>query len=332
MSSKPAQIHSLERVATRRNVVRGAAWTTAAVTVVVATPNIAAASGGATGTAGATSAIRKGNTLEFTAGLTAGPAALSNVVATVTLTFAVSGPTVNSASIASKSGWSATGTSAVTATFSLASLAANTPIASENRAMRNNGHALPPVQPSNGLLRVDGSNCKHGIPTHARQGVPANSNSRSVRAGCIAPKWRRQCLMSCRSRSGAARKTLPTTRCVSYGSIRRRCCQSNDAWHGPAVSVVRSKMDWKRLLEYSLARLSAFLQLCLHRSCQGLPQLRRLGGEGIDSQRRAERCEEEYREIQKAFNLRIMPYVDPDLLVGVRFKSALKWAPNTQND
>ena len=33
------------RVASRRNVVRGAAWTGAAVTIVVATPNIAAASG-----------------------------------------------------------------------------------------------------------------------------------------------------------------------------------------------------------------------------------------------------------------------------------------------
>ena len=53
---------------------------------------------------------------------------------------------------------------------------------------------------------------------------------------------------------------------------------------------------------------------------------------GLIPERRAERCEEEYREIQKAFNLRIMPYVDPDLLVGVRFKSSLKWAPNTQND
>ena len=44
VSFKPAQITSLERVASRRNVMRGAAWTTAAVTVVVATPNIAAAS------------------------------------------------------------------------------------------------------------------------------------------------------------------------------------------------------------------------------------------------------------------------------------------------
>ncbi len=44
MSSKPALTRPLERVASRRNVIRSAAWTTAAVTVVVATPNIAAAS------------------------------------------------------------------------------------------------------------------------------------------------------------------------------------------------------------------------------------------------------------------------------------------------
>jgi putative metallopeptidase DUF4344 len=53
---------------------------------------------------------------------------------------------------------------------------------------------------------------------------------------------------------------------------------------------------------------------------------------GLIPERRAERCEDEYREIQKAFNLRIMPYVDPDLLVSMRFKSSLKWAPNTKND
>ena len=33
---------------------------------------------------------------------------------------------------------------------------------------------------------------------------------------------------------------------------------------------------------------------------------------------RAERCDGEYQQIKKAFNLRIMPYVDPDLLVKAR--------------
>jgi hypothetical protein len=38
---------------------------------------------------------------------------------------------------------------------------------------------------------------------------------------------------------------------------------------------------------------------------------------------RAEQCRDEYTQIRSAFNLRIMPYVDPDLLVKVR---ATKWA------
>jgi Putative metallopeptidase len=37
---------------------------------------------------------------------------------------------------------------------------------------------------------------------------------------------------------------------------------------------------------------------------------------------RAVRCEREYEQIRKAFNLRIMPYVDPDLLVRVR---SMQW-------
>jgi Putative metallopeptidase len=38
---------------------------------------------------------------------------------------------------------------------------------------------------------------------------------------------------------------------------------------------------------------------------------------------RADQCRDEYTQIRSAFNLRIMPYVDPDLLVKVR---ATKWA------
>jgi hypothetical protein len=37
---------------------------------------------------------------------------------------------------------------------------------------------------------------------------------------------------------------------------------------------------------------------------------------------RAEGCKDEYTQVRSAFNLRIMPYVDPDLLVKVR---ATKW-------
>jgi len=38
---------------------------------------------------------------------------------------------------------------------------------------------------------------------------------------------------------------------------------------------------------------------------------------------RADRCDGEYQQIKKAFNLRIMPYVDPDLLVKAR---ARRWS------
>jgi hypothetical protein len=38
--------------------------------------------------------------------------------------------------------------------------------------------------------------------------------------------------------------------------------------------------------------------------------------------RRAERCQNEFEQVRMAFNLRIMPYVDPDILVKVR---AIQW-------
>lgn len=40
--------------------------------------------------------------------------------------------------------------------------------------------------------------------------------------------------------------------------------------------------------------------------------------------RRAERCQGEYEQVRMAFNLRIMPFVDPDILVRVR---AIQWLP-----
>jgi hypothetical protein len=46
------------------------------------------------------------------------------------------------------------------------------------------------------------------------------------------------------------------------------------------------------------------------------------GAEPILPRDRAVRCAREYAQIRKAFNLRIMPYVDPDLLVKVR---AMGW-------
>lgn len=40
--------------------------------------------------------------------------------------------------------------------------------------------------------------------------------------------------------------------------------------------------------------------------------------------RRAERCQGEFEQVRMAFNLRIMPFVDPDMLVRVR---AIQWLP-----
>ena len=119
-----SQSRSNESGITRRTALRGAAWSASAVTVVVATPNIAAASGGATGTGGTTTIKRQGNGLDVTSSLTAGPAALTNVRATVTVTFTPSGPSLESATV--NSPWSTAGSvSASTATFMLGSLAAN---------------------------------------------------------------------------------------------------------------------------------------------------------------------------------------------------------------
>jgi len=39
-------------------------------------------------------------------------------------------------------------------------------------------------------------------------------------------------------------------------------------------------------------------------------------------QDRSGRCEGEYAQVRKAFNLRIMPFVDPDLLIKVK---ASRW-------
>jgi Putative metallopeptidase len=48
---------------------------------------------------------------------------------------------------------------------------------------------------------------------------------------------------------------------------------------------------------------------------------------GILPKRRAARCEGEYEQIRKAFNLRIMPYVDPELLIKARATPWLAWKP-----
>ena len=124
MSSNPARTRPLERVASRRNVIRSAAWTTAAVTVVVATPNIAAASTPPPqGTADQVGVRRQGNNLIFNAGgLTAGSQPLTGVVAVVSLSFTPAVPVVQGSTTVGP--WAAAGTTASSATFTLASLGA----------------------------------------------------------------------------------------------------------------------------------------------------------------------------------------------------------------
>jgi Putative metallopeptidase len=48
---------------------------------------------------------------------------------------------------------------------------------------------------------------------------------------------------------------------------------------------------------------------------------------GILPKRRADRCEGEYEQIRRAFDLRIMPYVDPEALIRIRATPWLTWQP-----
>jgi hypothetical protein len=49
---------------------------------------------------------------------------------------------------------------------------------------------------------------------------------------------------------------------------------------------------------------------------------------GILPKGRAQRCEGEYDQIRRAFDLRIMPYVDPEALIRIRATPWLTWQPN----
>jgi hypothetical protein len=123
MSEQLASQSRLSSGISRRTALRGAAWSASAVTVVVATPNIAAASGGATGSGGTTKVKRQGNNLEVSSSITAGPASLTNVRAVVTVSFTAAGPSLASATV--NPPWSTSGSvSASTATFILGPLAA----------------------------------------------------------------------------------------------------------------------------------------------------------------------------------------------------------------
>lgn len=109
----PARATAPTRAASRRNVIRGAAWTTAAVAVVVATPNIAAASGGAGGTVSA-KGKREGKDLFPVATLVAdSTSTLAGITAVVTINRGVLDPDWG----AVNTGWSRTAISESSATY-----------------------------------------------------------------------------------------------------------------------------------------------------------------------------------------------------------------------
>jgi hypothetical protein len=90
---------------------------------------------------------------------------------------------------------------------------------------------------------------------------------------------------------------------------------SGKTWTGSAFADVNSP-DAQRFFNY----------LCI--AVGGAPKTfdflvnPKENAEQILPDRRAQRCPGEYEQVRMAFNLRIMPYVDPDILVRVR---AIQW-------
>ena len=90
---------------------------------------------------------------------------------------------------------------------------------------------------------------------------------------------------------------------------------SNKTWTGSDFSDTASP-DYQRFFNY----------VCIAYAAAPL-QFGDLVERGILPKRRAERCQGEYDQIRKAFNLRIMPYVNPDLLIKARATPWLNWTP-----
>lgn len=93
---------------------------------------------------------------------------------------------------------------------------------------------------------------------------------------------------------------------------------SDKKWTGSDFAVAASP-DYQRFFNY----------VCIAYAAAPL-QFGGLADNGILPKRRAERCEGEYNQIRKAFDLRIMPYVDPDLLIKFRSTPWLSWTPPKQ--
>ena len=93
---------------------------------------------------------------------------------------------------------------------------------------------------------------------------------------------------------------------------------SNKKWTGSDFAAANSP-DYQRFFNY----------VCVAYAASPL-QFGGLVDNGILPKHRAERCDGEYAQIRKAFDLRIMPYVDPDLLIKVRSTPWLSWTPAKQ--
>jgi hypothetical protein len=90
---------------------------------------------------------------------------------------------------------------------------------------------------------------------------------------------------------------------------------SDKTWTGSDFSDTGSP-DYQRFFNY----------VCIAYAAAPL-QFGDMVDRGILPKRRAERCQGEYDQIRRAFDLRIMPYVDPDLLIKARATPWLNWAP-----
>jgi hypothetical protein len=90
---------------------------------------------------------------------------------------------------------------------------------------------------------------------------------------------------------------------------------SDKAWTGSDFSDTGSP-DYQRFYNY----------VCIAFAAAPL-QFGDLVDKGILPKRRAERCQDEYEQVRKAFNLRIMPYVDANLLIKARATPWLRWTP-----
>jgi len=89
---------------------------------------------------------------------------------------------------------------------------------------------------------------------------------------------------------------------------------SGRTWTGNAFANTASP-EWQRYFNYACVAYAA-----------NTPLFAFLVANKLLPVFRANRCWQEYAQIRKAFDLRIMPYVDPNLLIRVRATEWLKWA------